>query len=143
VSDFVYRRQFAIEWGQCDPAGIVFNAKFFEFFDRSAWLMFEAALGVPPHRLFETYDLLGIPIVDARATFRMPVKFGDLVDAEARISEFGRASFTVGHRLSVGGVPAVEGHEKRVWAGRHPDDVTRMKAKAIPDGVLAKLRNAR
>jgi acyl-CoA thioesterase FadM len=51
VTGFVYRRTFAIEWGHCDPAGIVFNSRFFEFFDRSAWLMFEAALGVAPHEL--------------------------------------------------------------------------------------------
>ena len=142
MTEFVFRRQFAIEWGHCDPAGIVFNARFFEFFDRGAWLMFEAALGVPPHRLFETYDLLGIPIVDAKATFRTPVKFGDLVDGESRVNEFGRASFTVGHRLFVGGVLAAEGHEKRVWAGRHPDDPARMKAKPIPDDVIAKLKRA-
>jgi 4-hydroxybenzoyl-CoA thioesterase len=138
MTDFIFRRQFAIEWGHCDPAGIVFNARFFEFFDRSAWLMFEAALGIPPHRLFEIYDLLGIPIVDAGATFRTTVKFGDLVEAETRISEFGRASLSIAHRLLVGGVLAVEGHEKRVWAGRHPDDATRMKAKPIPDAVIAK-----
>ena len=142
MSDFIYRRQFSIEWGHCDPAGIVFNGRFFEFFDRSAWLMFEAALGVAPQRLFDTYDLLGIPIVDAGATFRTTVKFGDLVDAEARISEFGRASLTVSHRLIVGGALAVEGHEKRVWAGRHPEDSSRMKAKPIPDDVIAKFKSA-
>jgi 4-hydroxybenzoyl-CoA thioesterase len=141
VTDFVYRRQFLIEWGHCDPAGIVFNSRFFEFFDRSAWLMLEAALGVPPQRLFDTYGLLGIPIVDAKATFRVPVKFGDRVDAEAAVSELRRSSLTVGHKLFVGGVLAVEGYEMRVWAGSHPEDSARMKAKPIPDDVLAKLRN--
>ncbi len=48
MSNLVYRRRFPIEWGHCDPAGIVFNARFFEFFDWSAWLLFEAALGVRP-----------------------------------------------------------------------------------------------
>lgn len=141
MSGFTHRRQFFIEWGHCDPAGIVFNAKFFEFFDRGAWLMFEAALGVPPERLFDSYGLLGIPIVDTRATFLVPVSFGDRVEGESRVSEIGRASLVVGHRLFVGGVLAVEGHEKRVWAGKHPDDPTRMKAIPIPDDVLAKLKD--
>lgn len=140
MTGFVYRRTFAIEWGHCDPAGIVFNSRFFEFFDRSAWLMFEAALGVPPHKLFETYDLLGIPIVDAKATFRTPVKFGDQIEGEARVAELGRASLVVGHRLFANGELAVEGHEKRVWAGKHPDEPARMKAQPIPDDVLAKLK---
>ena len=41
-----FRRQLTIEWGQCDPAGIVFNSRFFEMFDFSTWMLFEAALGV-------------------------------------------------------------------------------------------------
>ena len=50
MGNLVYRRQFPIEWGHCDPAGIVFNSQFFEFFDWSAWKLFEAALGVKPGR---------------------------------------------------------------------------------------------
>jgi 4-hydroxybenzoyl-CoA thioesterase len=140
VSEFVYRRQFAIEWGHCDPAGIVFNAKFFEFFDRSAWLLFEAALGVAPHELSKVYGIVGIPLVGAQAKFLAPAKFGDLVEMESRVSEIRRSSFEVRHRMLVGATLAVEGLEKRVWAMRHPDDPLRMKAKAIPDEVIAKLR---
>ena len=35
------------------PAGIVFNSRFFEFFDTSAWEVFEAALGVPRREFFD------------------------------------------------------------------------------------------
>jgi len=141
VSGFVYRRRFAIEWGHCDPAGIVFNSRFFEFFDRSAWLMFEAALGVPPHELSKVYDIVGIPLVGSEAKFLYPCSFGDIVDTESRVSEIRRSSFEVAHKIFVGDTLAVEGLEKRVWAGKHPDDPSRMKAKAIPDEVLVKLRN--
>jgi 4-hydroxybenzoyl-CoA thioesterase len=140
VNEFVYRRQFSIEWGHCDPAGIVFNAKFFEFFDRNAWLMFEAALGVAPQELFNVYGIIGIPLVGAQAKFLAPAKFGDAVELESRVSEIGRASFAVAHRMLVGGILSVEGLEKRVWAMRHPDDPLRMKAKAIPDEVIAKFK---
>ena len=51
MASFTYRRQLTIEWGQCDPAGIVFNSRFFEIFDTNTWKMFEAALGVKPHQL--------------------------------------------------------------------------------------------
>jgi 4-hydroxybenzoyl-CoA thioesterase len=95
VSGFLYRRQFAIEWGHCDPAGIVFNSRFFEFFDRNAWLMFEAALGVAPHELSKVYDIVGIPLVGAEAKFLTPAKFGDVVDLESRISDIRRSSFDV------------------------------------------------
>ena len=142
MSEFIYRRRFAIEWGHCDPAGIVFNSRFFEFFDRSAWLMFEAALGVAPHELSKVYDIVGIPLVGAQAKFLAPAKFGDIVDMESRVREIRRSSFDVEHRMFIGGSLAAEGLEKRVWASRHPDDPSRMKARAIPDEVVARFRNA-
>ena len=52
---------------------------------------------------------------------------------ESRVSEIRRSSFEVAHKIFVGDTLAVEGLEKRVWAGKHPDDPSRMKAKAIPD----------
>src|SRR5436305_713192 len=76
----VHRRQFVIEWGHCDPAGIVFNSRFFEFFDWSAWLLFEQALGVRPAELGKNFGIVGIPLVDARARFLKPAKFNDMAE---------------------------------------------------------------
>lgn len=140
MTEFVFRRQFPIEWGHCDPAGIVFNSRFFEFFDRSAWLMCEALLGVPPHRLSTTFDIVGIPLVDAQANFIAPAKYGDLATMESRIVAVRRSSFHIEHKLFIDGVLSVEGIEKRVWAARHPADPLRMKARAIPDHVVTKLK---
>ena len=52
MANFVSRRTFVIEWGLCDPAGIVFNSRFFEMFDQATWLLFERALVVPRAELF-------------------------------------------------------------------------------------------
>jgi 4-hydroxybenzoyl-CoA thioesterase len=96
---------------------------------------------VAPHELSKVYDIVGIPLVGAEAKFLYPTAFGDVVDIESHISDIRRSSFEVTHKLVVGETLAVDGLEKRVWAGKHPDDPLRMKAKAIPDEVLAKLRN--
>ena len=135
---FTYRKQLTIEWGQCDPAGIVFNSRFFEMFDASTWQMFEAALGVKPHELASAFGITGIPLVDVRANFIKAVKFGDIVDLTSRVSEFRRSSFDVEHRLSVGGEVAVEGGETRVWASRRKDDPKKIGGTAIPGEVIAK-----
>jgi 4-hydroxybenzoyl-CoA thioesterase len=127
-----------IEWGHCDPAGIVFNSRFFEFFDTSTWLLFDAALGVKPQDLAATFGTIGIPLVDARAEFRKPAKFGDIIDIASRVSEFRRSSFEVEHRISVDGVLAVEGGETRVWAARDKDNPEKIGAIAIPSEVIAK-----
>ena len=142
MASFTYRRQLTIEWGQCDPAGIVFNSRFFEIFDIGTWHMFEAVLGVKPHQLAGTFGIIGIPLVDARANFITPIKFGDLVDMTTRVSEFRRSSFDVEHRLSVNGALAVEGAETRVWAARSEDDPEKIGGTAIPPDVIAKFGSA-
>lgn len=138
MASFTYRRQLTIEWGQCDPAGIVFNSRFFEIFDTGTWHMFEAVLGVKPHELAGTFGIIGIPLVDARANFITPIKFGDVVDMTTRVSEFRRSSFDVEHRLSVSGTLAVEGAETRVWATRSKDDPEKIGGTLIPPDVIAK-----
>lgn len=135
---FIYRRQLTIEWGQCDPAGIVFNPRFFEMFDASSWLLFEAVLGVKPQELAATYGIIGIALVDARANFLKPAKFGDGIDIASRVSEFHRSSFEVEHRLSVNGELAVEGAETRVWAVRNKANPDKIATAAIPPEVIAK-----
>jgi 4-hydroxybenzoyl-CoA thioesterase len=138
VTSFVFRRQMMIEWGHCDPAGIVFNSRFFEFFDTSTWLLFDAALGVKPQDLAATFGTIGIPLVDARAEFRKPAKFGDIIEIASRVSEFRRSSFDVEHRISVDGELAIEGGETRVWAARDKDNPEKIGAIAIPPEVIAK-----
>lgn len=140
MSDFISRRQFTIEWSHCDPAGIAFNSRFFEFFDWGTWILFEAALGVRPHELAAAFGIVGLPLVDAGARFLAPARFGDVVEQASRVSEFRRSSFDVEHRLTIGEVLAAEGRETRVWAGRNPANPSQMKAQAIPAHVIARFR---
>ncbi len=138
MASFIFRRQLTIAWGHCDPAGIVFNPRFFEFFDASTWLLFEAVLGVKAQDLASVYNIVGIALVDARANFLKPATFGDVVEIASRVSEFRRSSFDVEHKLSVNGVLAVEGWESRVWAVRDKADPDKIAATAIPADVIVK-----
>jgi len=140
VASFINRRTWTVEWGQCDPAGVVFNTRYFEVFDQSTWLLFEAALGVKPHELATTFDIIGIPLVDARANFLKPAKFGDVVEIASQVAEFRRSSFEIEHRLSISGEVAVEGSETRVWAARDKANPERFGATAIPADVIAKFQ---
>ena len=138
MATLINRRQLTVAWGDCDPAGIVFNPRFFEFFDASTWLLFGAALGVKPQDLAETFGIIGIPLVDARANFLKPVKFGDVVEISTQAKNFRRSSFEIEHRLSVGGELYIEGNETRVWAAPDPNDADKIKGIAIPPEVVAK-----
>lgn len=138
ISSFTFRRQLTIGWGHCDPAGIVFNSRFFELFDANTWLLFQAALGVKPHELATAFGIMGIPLVDVRANFIKPVKFGDDILLSSRVKAFRRSSLDVEHQLSIDGQIAVEGSETRVWAARANDNPEKIAGVAIPADVIAR-----
>ncbi|HML09133.1 MAG TPA: thioesterase family protein [Xanthobacteraceae bacterium] len=141
MANFVNRRQFTIEWGHCDPAGIVFNSRVFEFFDWGTWMLFAAALALEPAELAGAFGIIGLPLVDASARFLAPASFGDVVELTSQVSEFRRSSFDVTHRLFVRGELAVEGRETRVWAIHDAADPSLIKSKPIPDQVIARFRD--
>ena len=128
-----------IEWGECDPAGIVFSPRFFSMFDNATTLLFSAALGMTKFEFLNKYDCAGYPMVDTRARFLVPARFGDDVTIETAITEIKRSSFQVLHQLKKDDVLAVEGFETRVWTGRDPDDPSKIRSRPIPAEVIAKL----
>jgi 4-hydroxybenzoyl-CoA thioesterase len=142
VANLVSRRQLTVEWSHCDPAGIVFNSRFFEYFDWGTWTLFEAALGVRPPDLAGAFGIVGLPLVDAGARFIAPARFGDMVELTSQVSEFRRSSFDVDHKLMIRGEIAVEGRETRVWAGRDPANPAQIKAQPIPADVIARFKQA-
>jgi len=136
---FTNIRKTRIEWGDCDPAGIIFYARYFEIFDVSTTVLIERALGMKKIDYLKTYDLLGHPVVETRARFLLPTRFGDEVSVETAVVACGRSSFKLEHRLTKGGAIAAEGFETRVWVGRHPTDPKRIKSQTIPPEVVARL----
>ena len=133
---FTSQRNILIEWGDCDPAGIVFYPRYFAWFDAATAGLFAAA-GLPKPQMIERYNLVGIPLVDTRARFIVPSKFGDEVRIESTITEFRRSSFAVRHQLFRGATLAVEGFETRVWTIRDPENPDRLKSQTIPAEVIA------
>ena len=134
---FSNTRVVRIEWGDCDPAGIIFYPRYFEIFDASTSALFERALGMPKIQMFKTLDFAGFPLAHTHARFLRPTRFGDDVTVETRIS-FGRASFEINHRLTRKGETCVECTEKRVWVVR--DASGRLKSRVVPEEVRRKFR---
>jgi 4-hydroxybenzoyl-CoA thioesterase len=128
-----------IQWGECDPAGIVFYPRYFEMFDSCTTAMFSAALGLTKYQMFETYKFAGYPMVDTRARFMTPTKFGDDVTIETTITKLGKSSFDILHHIKLDGALAVEGFETRVWVGRDPADPAKIKSQPIPREVVERV----
>jgi 4-hydroxybenzoyl-CoA thioesterase len=131
-----------IEWCDCDPAGIIFYPRYFEIFDTCTTALIERALGMNKIEYLKAYNFAGHPLVETRARFRQPTRFGDDVAIETMLVECGRSSFKIEHRLSKNGALAVEGLETRVWVARDGGDPPQIKAQPIPAEVLARFAQA-
>ena len=71
-----------VEFGHCDPAGMVSPKRLFEYFDTGTWSLFEAALGIKRADFLTTFGIL--PLVDVRLVCRKAVKFGDTIEVASR-----------------------------------------------------------
>ena len=130
----INRRTIHIEWGDCDPAGIVYYPRFFEWFDECTAALFEAA-GLKKWDLVRGRGIV-IPMVDTRSRFLLPSRFGDDLAVESTVTRFGNASFDVHHRMLKGTELAAECFETRVWTRMEPHGPMEMKSEAIPADVI-------
>lgn len=133
-------RNLRIEWGDCDPAGIVFYPRYFAMFDHSTTSLISAASGLNKFDLLKRYDFAGYPMVDTRGKFYRPCRFGDDVEIESAFTKVGTSSFDIHHRILKTGDLHLEGFETRVWVGKDPADPEKIKAKPIPDDLAARFR---
>jgi len=130
---FSNTRVLTVEWGHCDPAGIVFNPRFFEYFDWSMALLVAAATGTDKSDLLKRYNAAGIPLVDTRAVFRAPLRYGEEARIVSSVAALRGSSFDVQHKLYKGETLCVEGFETRVWTAF--DDQGRIRARELPEDV--------
>ena len=133
MSLFANTTRVEIQFGDCDPAGIVYYPNYFRFFDNATASLVSAALGMNKRAWLDAYGIAGIPMVDTGARFMRPARFGDVVEIRSEITELGRSSFSVRHVLSNGGEIAIEAHEKRVWVVK--DAAGNIKSAPLPADV--------
>ncbi|HXY50371.1 MAG TPA: thioesterase family protein [Terriglobales bacterium] len=130
----INRRTIRIEWGDCDPGGVVYFPRYFECFDACTRALFERA-GLSKREMMKSYAMDGIPLVDMKARFLMPSRFGDDVLVESWVAKWGNSRFVVQHRLLKGNALAVECSETRVWVAHPKGDPKTFEARPIPQEV--------
>lgn len=140
---FVNHFEVEIQFGDCDPAGIVFYPNYFRFFDAATAKLFEAALGQKKIAWTKRFGVLGIPMVDTGAKFIRPSRFGDVITIETEITGLKRSSFTIAHRVFNGGELCIEGHEVRVLVASDADAPGGIRAFPLPSELVAALSGER
>jgi 4-hydroxybenzoyl-CoA thioesterase len=139
---FVNEREIAVEWGHCDPAGIVFYPNYLAWFDDCTSALFSAA-DLPTHTLFKERGIVGMPLVDLKVRFLVPSTFNEKLRARSSVLEWKKTSFLIQHQFFKGEVLAVEGVETRVWTGHDLQNPERLKSRPIPAEVIERLSSPR
>jgi 4-hydroxybenzoyl-CoA thioesterase len=131
MKEVLYTQQ--VEFGDCDPARIVWFPNFFRWIDAASRNFF-IQCGVPHWSETEkTLGVIGTPLVDTRAKFIKTATYGDELHIHAAITEWRTKSFVQGYRVTKAGELIMECEEVRIFAGRREDGS--MRALPIPEEI--------
>ncbi len=134
----VSRVMIEVGWGDCDPAEIVFYPNYFKWFDVGTHHLLAAA-GLALGALRERYGIVGVPLLEAQASFVKPSRYGERIGVESQVVEVNPKTFRIGHEIFNRGELVVRGAELRAWVAYDADDDTRLRALPIPAEVRSRL----
>lgn len=131
------RLEILVEWGDCDPAQIVYNPNFFNWMERGLSALFSAAGFDYAEIIAANPDLRGVPLVRSEVEFTRAAKVGDLLVLSSRVVRWGTSSFDVAHDFYLDGEAIVSGRQTRVWSG--VDEARELHALPLPNRIRAAL----
>ena len=129
------KRTISVEFGECDPSGIVYNPNYFIWFDLSVHALL-ASCGLSLKGLIADCGIEGIPVVDYRCKFLGPARWGDELLIETSVAALHRCAFDIQHRILNGDALVVDCAETRVCTAIDPQQ-GRAKAHPLPDRLVA------
>ena len=126
-----------VEFGDCDPARIVWFPNFFRWIDAASRNYFFSC-GVPPwHEIEKSMGIIGTPLVDTQARFVNTASYGDVLDIEVSIPEWREKSFVQRYQIRRGDTLIMECNEVRIFAKRRAGSETAISAVPVPPSIRA------
>lgn len=128
-----------VEFGDCDPAGIVWYPNFFGWMDAASRHFF-AECGVPRwEETTKTLGVIGTPLVDTKSRFINTASYGDTLHIAVAVREWREKSFVQSYRVTrndpQGETLILEAEDVRIFGGKRPDG--RLRALPIPPEIRA------
>jgi 4-hydroxybenzoyl-CoA thioesterase len=126
-----------VQFGDCDPAGIVFFPNFSRWMD-AASLAFFMSCGVPPWReLVKTRGIVGTPLLEINTKFIKAVTYGERISIATHVEEWREKVIVQMHRVTRGDDLICEGREVRAFVKRDPENPDRLRAIPVPEDIKA------
>jgi 4-hydroxybenzoyl-CoA thioesterase len=131
-----------VEFGDCDPAAIVWFPNFFRWIDAASRHFF-AQCGVPRWEdTTKTLGVIGTPLVDTHTKFLKTASYGDTLLIRTQITEWRDKSFVQTYKI-VRARPdgeedvILECEEVRIFAAKREDGKNGIRAVPIPPSMRA------
>lgn len=136
----VHIHRVTVQFGDCDPAGIVFFPNFARWMDESS-LGFFMSCGLPPWReLVKSRGIIGTPVLEVQTRFHKSATYGEAIEVHTTVEEWSAKVFRHRHVVKRGDVLLCEGTEVRAFVVRDAADPERLRAIPIPDDIKAACR---
>jgi len=96
-----------VNFGDTDPAALVYFPNIFHYCHISMERFFEERCGIPYSTLIQQRRL-GFPTVQIQAEFKDALRYGDVIDVEMAVTKLGRKSLSLSYQLIRDGVVCAE-----------------------------------
>jgi len=127
-----------VRFGETDAAGIVFYPTFFAWFDLGMQSL--ARDGDAPAHMPDGRNRYPLPIVEAGATFLVPLMFDEPIDIVSTVAQVGTSSIRVEHEIRRGNTVIATGFEVRVFVANKDSGIEKAP---LPADLRARLSEAR
>ncbi|MEZ5779760.1 MAG: thioesterase family protein [Paracoccaceae bacterium] len=128
-----YTKRFTVNFGQCDPAGIIFYPRYFEMLNATLEAFFAEALSYSFARI-HIDEGCGVPTAHLDADFAAPSRLSDDLTFTLKVAKIGRSSATFETRVTCGAEHRMTARQVIVWTGpglrpaRWPQELARALA---------------
>ena len=126
-----FHHSIRIRYQECDMQGVVYFARYPEYYDISLTELFRQALGSYQSMVERGVDMV---VAEQSLRYRAPARFDDVVDVAITIDKLGTTSMLSSYAISRDGELLVEGDLRHVFI-----DVPTKNKRPMPDDIRAAL----
>jgi 4-hydroxybenzoyl-CoA thioesterase len=124
-----------VQFGDCDPAGIVFFPNFSRWMDTASHDYF-IQCGLPPWREMQALpNCIGAPLLEIHTRFHTSATYGERLEVHSRVEEWRGKVFIQSHRIMRNDTLICEGNATRALCVKQDDG--RLKAVGVPEFIRA------
>ena len=126
-----FHNSIRVRYQECDMQGVVYFARYPEYYDISLTELFRQALGSYQSMVDSGVDMV---VAEQSLRYRSPARFDDVVDVAITVDKLGETSMLSSYAISRNGELLVEGDLRHVFI-----DVPTKNKRPMPDDIRAAL----